>query len=88
MDHSPSIITQVTRDEEENAARRDEGEFVGEGKKFFSTFSAAHDGVSAAARDRAALSLKSPCLTLTLVLSSRGTRMSFGDIVANIFDKL
>lgn len=36
MDHSPSIITQVTRDEEENAARRDEGE-IGR-KSFAATF--------------------------------------------------
>lgn len=47
MDHSPSIITQVTKDEEENATCREEGEF---GKSFVN-FSAAHDTVSEA-RDR------------------------------------
>lgn len=35
MDHSPSIITQVSREEEENATCREEGEFGGE--KFYRT---------------------------------------------------
>lgn len=44
MDHSPSIITQVRREEEENATCREEGEF---GESFLN-YSAAHDNVSEA----------------------------------------
>ncbi|KAG8000851.1 hypothetical protein GBF38_018117, partial [Nibea albiflora] len=48
MDHSPSIITQVTRDEEENATCREEGEF---GKKFTELFKLR---MTMSARDEAA----------------------------------
>lgn len=49
MDHSPSIITQVTRDEEENATCREEGEF---GKKFTELFKLR---MTMSARDEAAV---------------------------------
>lgn len=56
MDHSPSIITQVSREEEENATCRDEGEFGG--KKFDCTAelrmtgSAGRDGTAVISRRR------------------------------------
>lgn len=56
MDHSPSIITQVSREEEENATCREEGEFGG--KKFYCTaelrmtVSAGRDGTEVLSRLR------------------------------------
>lgn len=54
MDHSPSIITQVTRDEEENATCREEGEF---GKKFTELFKLR---MTMSARDEAAVQTAAP----------------------------
>lgn len=59
MDHPSSIITQVSRDEEENATCREEGEFG----RSLQKFSAAHDKVReapAAVRSGATVSLMSP----------------------------
>ena len=60
MDHSSSIITQVSRDEEDSSTRRDEGEF---GKVL--KWSAAHDNVYGHSRAAAILmsvsTLKNEC---------------------------
>lgn len=85
MDHSPSIITQVSRDEEENTACREEGEF----ERSFVNFSAAHDSVSEA-QDRGVSRLlcqKCHFLVPWTNVYFRQACVPLKDIV-NIFDEL
>lgn len=87
MDHSPSIITQVTRDEEENATCREEGEFW----RSFGNFSAAHDSVREAQVSGVFRLRRCPKCHLYVPWTNvyfRQTCMPLNDIVTNILTEL